>query len=89
MGGHANNNKMHLVNWEEVCKPSDKGGLGLRKTNDFNKTLLAKLDWHMITDQDKLWVQVMRNKYLKNGDFLSAPIPSHASWSWRSIIKGR
>lgn len=32
--------KIHLVNWEEVCKPCNMGGLGLRRAVDFNDALL-------------------------------------------------
>lgn len=72
-----------------MCIPREKGGLGLRKAKDFNEALLAKLAWLMTTNSDKLWVRAMREKYVKNGDFLSVPVPTHASWSWKSIIKGR
>lgn len=33
---------MHLVAWERVCIPKDKGGAGLRRLKSMNKTLLSK-----------------------------------------------
>ncbi|KAL7239794.1 hypothetical protein ACSBR2_005630 [Camellia fascicularis] len=35
--------KVHLVNWDSVCKNKAEGGLGLRKAGDQNTTLLTKL----------------------------------------------
>lgn len=43
----------------------------------------------MTQNKEKLWFCVMKDKYVKNGDFFTATIPSNASWGWRSIIKGR
>lgn len=64
-GDSEDNRKVHLVSWDEVCQPRDKGGLGLRKAKDNNLPLLGKLAYHMIIAPSKFWVQVMRNKYLK------------------------
>lgn len=33
---------MHLVNWNIISQPKDKGGHGLRKANDINKSLLKQ-----------------------------------------------
>lgn len=43
----------------------------------------------MLNDRNKVWVRVMNENYLKHSDFLSTSVPSNASWSWKSIIKGR
>lgn len=80
--------RVHLVNWNDVCKTKNSGGLGLRKAADFNQALRAKLAWQMAVNSNKLWVQVLRNKYVKGGDFFTAPIRANSSWGWRSIGKG-
>ncbi|XP_019160459.1 PREDICTED: uncharacterized protein LOC109157030 [Ipomoea nil] len=41
----------------------------------------------MTTCNDKLWVCVMNEKYVKNGNFFTAPNPRKSSWCWRSIIR--
>lgn len=55
---------------------------------DFNLALLAKLSWQVAKDSEKLWVRVLRDKYVTNGDFLSTVAKGNASWVWRSICKG-
>lgn len=34
--------KFHLMNWNQVCKPLDKGGLGVRSLKLINRALLGK-----------------------------------------------
>ncbi|XP_031126953.1 uncharacterized protein LOC116029190 [Ipomoea triloba] len=87
--GHSEDTrKIHIVSWAEVCKPRDEGGLGLRRARDFNMAFLTKLGWQMLTNETKLWVQVMKEKYGSNGDLLNTN-KSNCSWGWRSIMKGK
>ena len=41
--GIEEKNKLSLVNWEELCKPKNKGVLGVRRLQDLNKALLRKI----------------------------------------------
>lgn len=68
-----------------VCEPQESGGLGISMVRKFNKALLAKLTWQMTMNYNKLGAQVMQEKYVKVESFLSAPVPSNASWGWKSI----
>lgn len=34
--------KMHLVNWDNICKPKKEGDLGLKKFSLVNQAMLAK-----------------------------------------------
>lgn len=40
--------KLHSISWEQVCKPNDAGGLGIKRLRDINVDLLAKLGWRML-----------------------------------------
>lgn len=33
--------KLHLLNWDMICKPIEMWGIGLRKASLLNKALLA------------------------------------------------
>lgn len=76
-------------NGKRCAHQGTKGRLGLRMSRDFNMAFLAKLAWQMLIDSDKLWVQVMKDKYVRSGNFLTATTPNNASWGWRSIMKGK
>lgn len=40
--------KIHMVDWETICKAKEKRGLGLKNLKHMN-ALLAKLTWRLIT----------------------------------------
>ncbi|KAL5832773.1 hypothetical protein ACOSQ3_016447 [Xanthoceras sorbifolium] len=66
--GHMEEKKVvHLIKWDTVCKPKSKGGLGLKKMNNLNQSLLAKAGWRMIQPGAGLWSSLLHNKYFKNG----------------------
>lgn len=50
-----------------MCKPKAEGGLGIRKSREMNKALLAKVGWRLLSDDTSLWARVVRKKY-KVGD---------------------
>lgn len=52
-----------MIHWSNICKPKSEGGLGIRKAADMNKALLAKLNWRLVKEHDKLWVRFVKSKY--------------------------
>lgn len=38
--------KLALIKWENICKPKDMGGLGIKNLEWHNEALGAKLIWH-------------------------------------------
>lgn len=62
-GSSRERRKVSLVAWEKLCLPTQCGGLGLKYTRRMNEALLMKLGWELTTCTDKLWVQVLRDKY--------------------------
>jgi hypothetical protein len=76
-----------LKSWDSICLPRNQGGLGLRKMIPTNLALITKLGWKFL-HSNSLWVQDLREKYIKYGSFFSAPPhPSTASWIWKGIQK--
>ncbi|KAL8137409.1 hypothetical protein V2J09_003410 [Rumex salicifolius] len=55
--------RMHLVNWEQVCKDKAAGALGIKNMTQLNQALLGKLSWRFLTQFDSLWASVVRVKY--------------------------
>lgn len=51
-----------------------------------NQTLIVKHSWHVCTTPNKIWVQVIKSRYMrgrKTLDIQSTAIPD--SWAWSSI----
>lgn len=53
-----------MVSWERITQPTKVGALGVRLARSQNTALLGKLTWELMHDPNKLWVQVLRDKYL-------------------------
>ncbi|GKC59662.1 RNA-directed DNA polymerase, eukaryota, reverse transcriptase zinc-binding domain protein, partial [Tanacetum coccineum] len=45
------------VDWLDVCKPKDQGGLGFKSLELWNKTLLVKHLWNITSRKESLWVK--------------------------------
>jgi exonuclease III len=68
-GGLEDEQKLHLVNWHQVCTPLHSGGLGIRNMAIFNKALLGKWLWRYSREPESLWRQVIDSKYGGQGNF--------------------
>lgn len=77
------------VAWEQVCTPKSIGGLGIRPSAYFNKAAVAKLGWKIIMDHSNWWVQIVKNKYLKNHSFFETKKKSSDSIAWKGILDSR
>ncbi|CAN1822044.1 Putative ribonuclease H protein At1g65750, partial [Linum perenne] len=85
-GGSLTKSKVHFLAWDRICRPKDQGGLGLRKARELNQAYLMKLGWTILNSPDKLWVQVMTNKYLKDtSEGLQLRRKTGGSALWRGI----
>lgn len=81
---------LYLKAWTSICTPKEAGGLGFRGTRDTNEVFITKLIWQLNTTKDKLWVKVLRSKYLRGLNFLDENLRSdQPSWIWSSILKCR
>ena len=55
--------KIAWCSWENICKPKEEGGLGIRRIDLFNKALLTKRIWRMRYPKVGLWKDVLELKY--------------------------
>jgi hypothetical protein len=54
-GGARGSRRICWVNWNKVCQPKSKGGLGVKDLRVFNLCPLAKWRWQLIQDEQLLW----------------------------------
>uniref|UniRef100_A0A2N9F8H0 Reverse transcriptase domain-containing protein n=1 Tax=Fagus sylvatica TaxID=28930 RepID=A0A2N9F8H0_FAGSY len=64
-------------------------GMGFRDLALFDQALLAKQGWRLMQNPNTLLHRVLKAKYFPDCTFMEAQIPSHASYSWRSLAQAR
>jgi hypothetical protein len=86
--GVGDKRKYHWVNWVEVCKPKDQGGLGVMNTKLMNISLMVKWIWRLFAEQPEssLWHRIISAKYPGAGNIFTASA-RHGSPFWRSLHK--
>ncbi|XP_050386378.1 uncharacterized protein LOC126802738 [Argentina anserina] len=89
-GDIENKRRVHLMNWDTICRPKQLGGLGIKKTAEMNQAILAKIGWRLFLKDSGLWANMFSSKYLVHGSLFESDYkpPSNRSSSWRSVMAG-
>uniref|UniRef100_A0A2N9IL89 Reverse transcriptase zinc-binding domain-containing protein n=1 Tax=Fagus sylvatica TaxID=28930 RepID=A0A2N9IL89_FAGSY len=89
-GGMGEEFKHHLMGWDKVCTPKEKGGLGVRNLTLFNKALLGKWLWRFGLEEHHLWRRVLVAKYgVELGGWRTSRIRGpHGCGVWKGIMLG-
>lgn len=69
---------IHLGGLEQGCAASKRS----------KYCILGKLVWNLLHNHNKLWVQVLSDKYVKQRDFMQI-VDSRGSSVWNSVIKAK
>ncbi|XP_050231894.1 uncharacterized protein LOC126680759 [Mercurialis annua] len=85
-GTSAKSRKIHWARWSVLCKPKCQGGMGFRDLEAFNRSILAKQLWKIITCPDSLLAKVYKQRYFKDTSPMEATVPRNASFTWKSIM---
>lgn len=88
-GSSANQRRVHLLDWATLCRTKKEGGAGLRRAEDMNRALLAKLGWRMLVCGDEAWCKLIKSKYGVTSK--TPPFGRHGqrdSHVWRGISWG-
>ncbi|KAG7541478.1 Reverse transcriptase zinc-binding domain [Arabidopsis thaliana x Arabidopsis arenosa] len=84
------NTRKAKVSWDDICKPKQEGGLGLRSLKEANDVSILKLIWRVISNEDSLWVKWSKVNLLKQESFWSIKTnTSLGSWMWKKLLKHR
>lgn len=62
-GSTEEKRKLHLMNWNTVTLPKDRGGLGMVAMQSRNEAYLAKLCWRLANEQEAPWATMLMSKY--------------------------
>lgn len=84
--GGGTKKKYHLVRWPVICKSKKKGGLGIKDLRKLNVSLLAKW-WWKLEQEDSLWHEIVKAKYLKKSNIFSVTHKASDSPIWADLIK--
>lgn len=55
--------KLQLINWERICMPKNKGGLGVGNLKERNQALLLKWWWKWYKYRNCCWWKIIKEKY--------------------------
>uniref|UniRef100_A0A803PYR5 Reverse transcriptase domain-containing protein n=1 Tax=Cannabis sativa TaxID=3483 RepID=A0A803PYR5_CANSA len=66
-GSTSNKHKLHWGNWKKLCRLKEQSGMGFRDLEDFNKAMLAKQGWKLITEPASLMTRVLKALYFPQG----------------------
>ena len=88
--GTSSNSHKAKISWENVCRPKQEGGLGLRSLEEANDVRCLKLIWRIVSHGNSLWVQWAQKYLLKNASLWSLHSNNNSgSWIWKKILKYR
>lgn len=88
-GGGNNSQEMSLVSLEEVCQPKEIRGLNFRRLIDCNKAFLMKLAQQIYFINNALWIQVVKDKYMKNNNFRKVSKVTGSTHIWEGIYNAQ
>ncbi|KAJ9544318.1 hypothetical protein OSB04_024025 [Centaurea solstitialis] len=74
------------IAWDDVCVPVEKGGLGIKRMSTWNRALLAKHAWDLLTVRSSLWVSWVHLHRLRGASFWMIRVKSEWSWTLRKIL---
>ncbi|WVZ81051.1 LOW QUALITY PROTEIN: hypothetical protein U9M48_028478 [Paspalum notatum var. saurae] len=84
--GDNHKKKYRLSKWDILCLTKDQGGLGILNLEIQNKCLLSKWLFKLL-NEDGLWQQLLRKKYIKDKTIGEVQWKSGDSQFWLGLMK--
>lgn len=88
-GDNEEGRKVHWKAWHHMQELKSRRGIGFRDLIAFNKTLLAKQIWRILSNPEHLVFKVLKAQYFKHSDIMEATLGSNPSYIWRSLMWSR
>ncbi|KAG7559049.1 Reverse transcriptase zinc-binding domain [Arabidopsis thaliana x Arabidopsis arenosa] len=80
--------KLSWVSWQKMTTPKKQGGLGFRDLHQFNQALLASQVWKLLQRPESLLYRMLKARYFRNGNMLTATRGTRPSYGWSSLRFG-
>ncbi|GKE20061.1 putative RNA-directed DNA polymerase, partial [Tanacetum coccineum] len=77
------------IAWEDICRPTREGGLGIRNLEVFNYALMTTHIWNILSSKESLWVRWIHKYKLRGRTFWDIPVKNEMSWGWRKLLQLR
>lgn len=61
--------------------------MGFRNLSAFNKAMLTKQSWRLLTEPNSFWTRVLKGIYFLNCSLLEASRGMRPLWTWVSILE--
>ena len=84
-----NKSKYRLAKWDILCRPKDQGGLGIENLQVKNICLLSKWLYRMSVEEEGVWLQLLRNKYLHSKTLAQVTAQPHDSPFWKGLMRSK
>lgn len=83
-----NTNKMHLVNWQAICRPKKEGRWGIISVREHARCQHIKFIWKLNNSSNPIWKEIIIFKYYKNKCTWCKPNRSSClSPVWKNICR--
>ena len=79
--------KLHMTHWDKLCRNKKEGGLGFKKFNLMNQTMLAKQFWRISHNPQSLLAKTFKAKCFPHCSVHECVPKPHHFWFWRNLIK--
>jgi len=89
VGSQRGERKIHWMSWDRLSKSKKKGGLGFRGFRHFNKALLGKHCWRLLSIGESLLARVFKSRYYARSSFMEATTGFQPRYAWRSMLQAR
>jgi len=63
LGAKGEEKKIPWVKWNVVCSPKERGGLGIKNLEVFNRALLGKWLWRALSENESFWKEILVEKF--------------------------
>jgi hypothetical protein len=74
---------------DDICKPINQGGLGIRDMELINKSLIIQTTWNVITNKNPILSNVIKAKYYPRSSFWTCTTTGPRSVFWSSVLQVR